>query len=277
MDLGKRLYIRYFSTISMHSLILLRSPTVGPDAMVSRGSPTTSESTNDTHVAGYMLARNCPPFTRLRCFSTAFFSWIVHPLASRSFVTCCISSKLTPFLGAQSRDDPPPDMHTITRSRDLAICATASTDCVASTELLSGVGCFPRRTENWDGNPWPCSGISLVTTTLSSILDPMAWRMPLAIPMDALPNASTWMDSNSPRSATVFPWTTSFVVSVPRRARSTALMGSTASHAERKMDRAASLRPDSHPESFSSARAEDDTCRRDKLFWENSVPRGASS
>ncbi len=55
------------------------SGTVGPDAMLSRGSPITSERTHDTTCAGYAAAASWPPLHADMCLRTVLSSWMVAP------------------------------------------------------------------------------------------------------------------------------------------------------------------------------------------------------
>ena len=124
------------------------SGAVGPEAITSSGSPTTSESASVTTVAGWAARARRPPLKRERCLRTAFSSPIVAPASSSSRVTACLSPRLIGDAGAGVRADPPPDTRTSTRSRSVADEASASSRPAASSPRASGTG-------------WPASAISM--------------------------------------------------------------------------------------------------------------------
>ncbi len=122
---------------------VLESGTVGPDAIVSRSSPITSERMRLTRVAGWAARARPPPLTRERCLRTVLISCMVAPHASRSCVTDCLSSRVTPSAGATRSADPPPEIRQMTRSR---LPAPLTNDRISSAPripLSSGTGWLP--------------------------------------------------------------------------------------------------------------------------------------
>jgi len=88
---------------------------VGPDAMTSSRSPITSEMISVT-MRALVAWTSPPPFTRDRCFRTAFISSMVAPEASRRSVIRCFSVRLTSRTGAGHSAEPPPEMRQKSRS-----------------------------------------------------------------------------------------------------------------------------------------------------------------
>lgn len=68
----------------MQSANVEASGAVGPEAMTSRASPTTSETITLTTPAGAAVRASWPPLKRDRCFLTALSSAMVAPLRSSS-------------------------------------------------------------------------------------------------------------------------------------------------------------------------------------------------
>ena len=115
-EAGSRPASSYRPTISRHSPKVELSGTVGPEAITSRGSPTTSDRIRVTTVAGQQALASCPPLTLDRCFLTVLISSMDAPQASSSDVVACFSSRVMPSAGATSRADPPPEITQKTRS-----------------------------------------------------------------------------------------------------------------------------------------------------------------
>jgi hypothetical protein len=99
-----------FSITLQASLKVLSSGTVGPDAIISKGSPITSDSISVINVEGNEACARCPPFIIDKCFLTALISSIVAPQASSSFEVVCISCKAISFCGCTSKAEPPPEI-----------------------------------------------------------------------------------------------------------------------------------------------------------------------
>eukprot|EP00041_Stephanoeca_diplocostata_P004286 m.42395 g.42395 ORF g.42395 m.42395 type:complete len:329 (-) comp15027_c0_seq2:727-1713(-) len=113
------------------------SGTVGPEAMTSRGSPTTSLSTSVIALAGYTAAASCPPCTADRCLRIVLSSLMEAPWRAHAIVVSRTSCSVNPSAGSGSRADPPPETRMMTISscavrcapsmmRRAALCADAS-------------------------------------------------------------------------------------------------------------------------------------------------------
>ncbi len=81
----------------------------GPEAITSARSPTTSERTSATTRPGAAAWASRPPFTRSRCFRTAFSSSICAPERRRRSVVITRSLREMPGGGRAMRADPPPE------------------------------------------------------------------------------------------------------------------------------------------------------------------------
>src|SRR5690606_26651517 len=72
--------ILYFLRIRSASWNVESSGQVGPEEMIPRSSPTTSEMIRDTTVHDLSMYRiSCPPLTADKCLRTEFISCIVAP------------------------------------------------------------------------------------------------------------------------------------------------------------------------------------------------------
>ena len=72
------------------------SGTVGPDAMISSGSPSTSEIISVTSQPARQARERPPPLIRLSCLRTVFSSAILAPPALNRRVIACFSASDTP-------------------------------------------------------------------------------------------------------------------------------------------------------------------------------------
>ncbi len=111
----------YFSRIEIASLKVVLSGAVGPDAIVSKESPTTSERIRLIKVAGYDASASWPPFSPDKCFLTELISWIVAPHFRSDSVKFCLSFSVVPVAGRGIRADPPPEIRQIIRSFSFAL------------------------------------------------------------------------------------------------------------------------------------------------------------
>ena len=121
------------------------SGTVGPEAIVDRSSPTTSERTRATTRAGAAARARPPPLSRERCLRTVLSSAMEAPARSRCAVTAAFSSRVTPSAGAGSRAEAPPERRSTSVSSLPRPCARASTARAAARPRASGSGWPARR------------------------------------------------------------------------------------------------------------------------------------
>lgn len=122
---------------------MVLSGTVGPDAIVSNVSPTTSLNINDTTFAGYALLAKLPPFTWDKCFLIVLISCIDAPQPNNSWVVFCKSDKLIPSIGAVNIAEPPPDIKKITKSSGFNPFKWVNNSFVELTPASSGTGWPP--------------------------------------------------------------------------------------------------------------------------------------
>src|SRR3954447_15198690 len=102
--------MRYFLKIFKASPKVELSGYVGPEAMISRSSPITSERISDrSELDLFICRRSWPPLTADRCFLTAFISWIDAPERRSELVIFCLSAKEMPDAGKGISADPPPE------------------------------------------------------------------------------------------------------------------------------------------------------------------------
>ena len=99
------------------------SGTAGPEAMVDKSFPTTSEMTRQAMVAGKMAAASRPPLNRDKCFLMVFISWILAPHFKSVSVVCCLSARVIVSAGMGVRADPPPEIRLITSVFSSAVLA----------------------------------------------------------------------------------------------------------------------------------------------------------
>ena len=90
---GILFFSEYFWITLQASSNVLSSGTVGPEAIMSIGSPITSDSISVTSVEGYEAFASCPPFMVDKCFLTELISPISAPQLSSSFEATCTSCK----------------------------------------------------------------------------------------------------------------------------------------------------------------------------------------
>ncbi len=125
----------------MASRKVVGSGAVGPEAMVSTGSPTTSERRRLTTVAGWASLASQPPLKPERCLRTALISRMVAgDLITRASVTALLSSRETPSRGRGIRLEPPPEIRQRTRSPSSASLTRRRMRLVPSTPASSGMG-----------------------------------------------------------------------------------------------------------------------------------------
>mmetsp|Transcript_13307 Transcript_13307/g.31649 ORF Transcript_13307/g.31649 Transcript_13307/m.31649 type:complete len:236 (-) Transcript_13307:309-1016(-) len=165
------------------------SHTVGPEAMTSSGSPTTSDSTSPTTVAGYAAAASCPPLTSDRCLRTVFSCCIEAPARTSALVAASLSASEIPATGSVSKAEPPPLTSTIIVSPSPAFVASSTAFVVPDSEPSSGM--FPAAPVTIsDLNP-SCFASSLdwQMTTPPRSTSPSFFSAPRAIRKLALPKA----------------------------------------------------------------------------------------
>ena len=116
--------------------------TLGPDAINAGSSLATSEITyvKSSAPRAPATAANRPPLTRERWRRTRFISCIGAPERTRWSVIACFSARVMPTAGAQSNDEPPPDIRKRTRSPCPAVNASSKSRSPASRLWSSGTG-----------------------------------------------------------------------------------------------------------------------------------------
>ena len=93
-----------------------RSSTVGPEAIRSSGSPSTSEMISDTSRPARHARASPPPLMRLSCLRTVLSCSMFAPAALRCRVTASLSASVIASTGAGSRAEPPPESRQRQRS-----------------------------------------------------------------------------------------------------------------------------------------------------------------
>ena len=86
---------------------------MGPEAIVSKLSPTTSEIINEIIVGSPFLnaaLAKRPPLKAERCFLIALISLIFAPEANNNEFTSLKSPKVKPFIGKGNNAEPPPEI-----------------------------------------------------------------------------------------------------------------------------------------------------------------------
>ena len=175
-----------------------RSGTVGPEAMISSGSPNTSEMIRTINCPARHSRANPPPLMRLRCLRTVFNCWMLAPAPLKCRVTASLSSKRIVSTGAGSKADPPPEIRQMHRSSADRPRTRSKIRRAPSTPAF--VGSFT------PGGRAPCRWIRRklrtqssgtltqpVTCFSSSTRSPNPASMPAAIPAPALPQPTTAM------------------------------------------------------------------------------------
>jgi len=76
-----------------------------------------------------------PPFTFEICFRTVFISSIEAPDFKRSELSACLSARLIPSAGSQSKEEPPPERRTTTKSSEVRLEHCSRTAFAAFTEF----------------------------------------------------------------------------------------------------------------------------------------------
>ncbi len=128
------------SNIDHASPNIVGSATVGPEAITSSGSPTTSERIRLMTGDGDASCANCPPLSCEMCFRMVLISLMVAPQLSRTWVRACRSASEMPATGDVNRAEPPPEMRHSTRSR-LVVLRSRSAICPAPCRpASSGTG-----------------------------------------------------------------------------------------------------------------------------------------
>ena len=110
--------------------------TVGPDAITSSGSPSTSEMISVTSCPAAHARANPPPLTRLSCLRTVLSCSMSAPAPLKCRVTACLSASEIPSTGAGNNADPPPEIRQMQRSfgeSDRTICRICSVPLTASS------------------------------------------------------------------------------------------------------------------------------------------------
>ena len=122
------------------------SGAVGPEAIESILSPTTSLIIRAMVFLAGMYLSSCPPLTRDRCFLTVFNSIILAPLFIRREAVAPTSLILTPSAGTSKRAEPPPDIRRMTRASSGIPRRKPSSFKLELTVSSPGTGCSPSRT-----------------------------------------------------------------------------------------------------------------------------------
>src|SRR3989344_1462794 len=131
--------ILYLLKIAWASSAVVGSITVGPDAIILISFPGTSEKMSDTTDAGYAILANCPPWIREVCLRTVLTSAIVALCSMRDLVIAVRVSQEISF-GRHKREDPPPEMTVIKRSRSVSPSARSAMDFVIAMFVSDGNG-----------------------------------------------------------------------------------------------------------------------------------------
>ena len=195
MAAGARAFRSNRSRIASASAKVESSGAVGPEAITSRGSPITSESSSACTRAGAAARASWPPFSREQCFRTALSWLMLAPAASSRRVMACLSASVMGGTGAGVRAEPPPETRTSRRSSAPADSASARIRWAAASPRASGTGCPAsiRRTRDVRAR-YP----SLTTTRPSAMRSPRAASAAAAIAPEAFPAPTT---STRPRAA----------------------------------------------------------------------------
>ena len=116
--------------------------TVGPEAITSGRSPTTSETRKlcMSAAAAPAAAASRPPFTRERWRRTRLISSMAMPERTRCAPIAALVSSETPAIGSHSSDEPPPEMRKMTRSSLVALSASSRMRRPAARPAASGTG-----------------------------------------------------------------------------------------------------------------------------------------
>ena len=188
------------------------SAAAGPEAIMSSGSPRTSERTIWKMRAGAQAAAKRPPLTRESRLRIVLISTMSAPQARSWRVTSASSPPETS--GASKRAEPPPERRKTTVSCGDRPCTKSSTASVARNEFSSGTGC-PASWQAMRGrgcSTWPY----FVTTMPRARRSPSTALAAAAMRHAALPAATS---RTSPAGSNV----------AAERARRTAASGFTAS------------------------------------------------
>ncbi|BAA29585.1 126aa long hypothetical protein [Pyrococcus horikoshii OT3] len=113
---------------------------MGPEAMASRLSPTTSEIISTIPVPLIIFA-SLPPLTFDICFLTVFISCIFAPLFRRRSVVSLRSSREIPSSGSSNSAEPPPEIRMKTMSFSLALFNIDRASLAPNMDFSSGIGC----------------------------------------------------------------------------------------------------------------------------------------
>ncbi len=131
----------YFVSTASASARVDTSGTVGPDAMMERSSPGTSEIASATTRAGAAATARRPPLIADKCFRTVFISAICAPHFSKARLTACLSASVIPSAGKASSAEPPPEIRTRTRSSAVSPDTLSRILRAAFDPASSGTGC----------------------------------------------------------------------------------------------------------------------------------------
>jgi hypothetical protein len=159
----------------------------GPEAIVERSSPTTSDSTSALTRAGAARRARPPPLRRDRCLRTAFSSWMVAPACMRRAVVRALSRSERPPAGAGRSAEAPPDKRSRRRSSAPNPRRRRSTSAAARRPRRSGIGWPASRTRRPVGAGPP----AWVTTRPPPSRRPRRTAASSAIGRAALPTASS--------------------------------------------------------------------------------------
>ena len=158
----------YLFTIFFASSHVVESGHAGPEAIISRGSPSMSESTIEYTCAGSHIFANLPPFTIDKRFLIVFISTMSAP-QERSWLVMSESSS-PEICGFSNNALPPPERRKRTVSLLFKSETISRTFCVALKELSSGTGCPASKHVTFSISPLTCP--YFVITIPLSILSP---------------------------------------------------------------------------------------------------------
>jgi hypothetical protein len=114
------------------------SSTVGPEAITSNGSPSTSEMIKEINRAPRQARASPPPLIRLSCLRTVLSCSMLAPAALKCRVTASLSASAIPSTGAGIKAEPPPEIKH--KQRSPGASEPTSRRISAAPAAASGVG-----------------------------------------------------------------------------------------------------------------------------------------
>ena len=139
-DSGIESHIEYFFNTLTASLKLVLLGTAGPEPIIPRSFPRTSDITSCITSAGYASSASFPPLIADSCFLTVLISEIFAPHLSNRLLTFCLSDKEIPSAGRHIRLDAPPESRKKIRSLAPALLAIRLIILALRIESISGIG-----------------------------------------------------------------------------------------------------------------------------------------